>query len=104
MLDGINRFGTTSDMIIQEVEMDGENRLMAIDNKGIYLTDKHRVDKKHADINRYGVSRQEVWLLLDEKGFDVAELFEENRHLIKTTTASKGKMMNPLKASKRGMK
>ncbi len=104
MLDGINRFGTTADMIIQEVELDGETKLMAIDNKGIYLTEQNRVDKKQADINRYGISRHSFWDLLEKNGFDVVELFEENKHLIKTTTSSKGKMLNPLKASKRGVR
>jgi hypothetical protein len=35
-----NRFGTTSDMIVQEVENDGITQLIAIDSKGLYLTPK----------------------------------------------------------------
>ncbi|NDV28590.1 hypothetical protein [Desulfovibrio sp. JC010] len=104
MLDGVNRFGTTSDMIIQEVELNGEKKLLAIDSKGLYLTEQSRVDKKHADVNRYGVTRQVFWDLLEENGFETFDLFEENKHLIKTVTAGKAKMVNPLKASKRGMK
>ncbi|HAS87946.1 MAG TPA: hypothetical protein DCS48_01360 [Desulfovibrio sp.] len=104
MLDGVNRFGTTSDMIIQEVELDGEKKLLAIDSKGLYLTEQNRVDKKKADINRYGVDRRTFWNLLEDHGFATVELFEENKHLIKTATAGKSKMVNPLKASKRSMK
>ncbi|TIH19844.1 hypothetical protein D0S45_00465 [Marinifilum sp. JC120] len=104
MLDGVNRFGTTADMIIQEVELDGEKRLLAIDNRGLYLTEQTRVDKKHADVNRYGVDRQEAWDLLEKHGFATVDLFEDNKHLIKTKVAGKSKMVNPLKASKRGMK
>ena len=104
MLDGVNRFGTTADMIIQEVEFNGEKKLLAIDNKGLYLTDQSRVNKKQADINRYGVDRRVFWDLLEENGFETVELFEENKHLIKTVTAGKSKMVNPLKASKRSMK
>lgn len=104
MLDGINRFGTTADMIIQEVELAGEQKLIAIDNKGLYLTEQNRVDKKQADINRYGVDRRTFWDLLEENGFATVELFEENKHRIKTVTAGKSKMVNPLKAAKRSMK
>ncbi|WP_320008366.1 hypothetical protein [Maridesulfovibrio sp.] len=104
MLDGVNRFGTTADMIIQEVELEGRKRLLAIDSKGLYLTEHSKVDKKHADINRYGVRRQEIWDLLEMNGFQTVELFEENKHLIKTAVAGKAKMVNPLKASKRGIK
>ena len=104
MLDGVNRFGTTAGMIIQEVELQGRKRLLAIDSKGLYLTEQSKVDKKHADVNRYGVKRQDFWDLLEVNGFDTVELFEEHKHLIKTATTGKTKMVNPLKASKRGMK
>ncbi|WP_419783633.1 hypothetical protein [Maridesulfovibrio sp.] len=104
MLDGVNRFGTTADMIIQEVELEGRKRLLAIDSKGLYLTEPGKLDKRHADVNRYGVKRQEFWDLLEANGFATIELFEENKHLIKTVTSGKTKMVNPLKASKRGMK
>ncbi|WP_319779628.1 hypothetical protein [Maridesulfovibrio sp.] len=104
MLDGVNRFGTTSDMVIQEVDLNGEKKLLAIDSKGLYLTEQSRVDKKQADVNRYGVDRQGIWDLLEENGFATVDIFEENKHRIKTVTAGKSKMINPLKASKRAMK
>ena len=49
-----NRYGTTSDMIIQEVENNGVTQLIAIDSDGLYLTSRDRVDRMLADVNRYG--------------------------------------------------
>ncbi|WP_320044393.1 hypothetical protein [uncultured Desulfobacter sp.] len=40
-----NRFGTTSDMIVQEVENNGITQLIAIDSKGLYLTTQDRVNR-----------------------------------------------------------
>lgn len=34
----LNRFGTTSDMVIQSVTENGSTYLLAIDDKGLYLT------------------------------------------------------------------
>jgi len=97
-----NRYGTTSDMIIQEVENDGITQLIAIDSKGLYLTTRDRVDRMLADVNRYGVPRQEVNQTLEALGLDPLHLFNANKHLIKTDTGqAKGKALNPIKASKR---
>ena len=57
MIDGVNRFGTTADMVIQTVEIEGETKLLAIDNRGLYLTEEFRVDSRKADLNRYGICR-----------------------------------------------
>ena len=97
-----NRYGTTSDMIIQEVENNGIPQLIAIDSKGLYLTTQDRVDRMLADVNRYGVPRQEVNQTLEDLGLDPLQLFNANKHLIKTDTGqTKGKALNPIKASKR---
>ena len=99
-----NRYGTTSDMIIQEIENHGVFQLIAIYAKGLYLTTRDRVDRHVADVNRYGVPREEVNRQLEELGMDPFELFNANKHLIKTTADSgKGKALNPIKASKRRM-
>nr|WP_320017004.1 hypothetical protein [uncultured Desulfobacter sp.] len=97
-----NRYGTTSDMIVQEVENNGITQLIAIDSKGLYLTTQDRVDRILADPNRYGVPRQKVNQTLEDLGLDPLQLFNANRHLIKTDTGqAKGKALNPIKASKR---
>ncbi|MCG8552905.1 MAG: hypothetical protein MI799_21065, partial [Desulfobacterales bacterium] len=91
-----NRFGTTSDMIVQEVENNGVTQLIAIDSKGLYLTTRERVDRMLADANRYGVSRQRVHQTLEALGLDPLQLFNANKHLIKTDTGqTKGKALNP---------
>lgn len=97
-----NRYGTTSDMIVQEVENNGITQLIAIDSKGLYLTTQDRVDRMLADTNRYGVPRQKVNQALEELGLDPFQIFNANRHLIKTGSGqTKGKALNPIKASKR---
>ena len=97
-----NRFGTTSDMIVQEVENNGVTQLIAIDSKGLYLTTQDRVDRMLADANRYGVSRQKVNQTLENLGLDPLQLFNSYKHLIKTDTGqTKAKALNPIKASKR---
>lgn len=99
-----NRYGTTSDMIVQEIDLNGTTRLIAIDSKGLYLTTRDRVDRMVADVNRYGVAREEVNRQLEEQGLDPFELFNANKHLVKTETGgAKGKALNPIKASKRRM-
>lgn len=100
-----NRYGTTQDMIIQEVENNGVAQLLAIDSKGLYLTTRDRVGGMVADANRYGVSREAVNRQLEALGLDPLALFNANRHLIRTETDSGkgGKSLNPIKASKRRM-
>ena len=41
-----NRFGTSSDMIIQPIEENGVGRLLAIDAKGLYITDERYVRQR----------------------------------------------------------
>lgn len=98
-----NRYGTTQDMVIQEVDNNGKAQLLAIDSKGLYLTTRDRVGGKVADANRYGVPRNEINRQLESLGLDPLALFNANRHLIKTDTAQDkgGKTLNPIKASKR---
>ncbi len=99
-----NRYGTTSDMIIQEIDNNGVGQLIAIDAKGLYITTQERVDRMVADVNRYGLPRAEVIKQLESLGFDPLELFNANKHLIRTTTSTdSGKALNPIKASKRRM-
>ena len=99
-----NRYGTTQDMIIQEVENNGTNQLLAIDSKGLYLTTPDRIGGMVADVNRYGVAREKIHALLQTLGINPEETFNANRHLIKTETgAGKGRALNPIKASKRRM-
>lgn len=101
----VNRYGTTSDMILQEVEDNGTTRLVAIDSEGVYLTTPNRVDSQLADIHRYGISRTESYRQMQDLGLDPHELFNANRHLIKEVVFDRqaGKAVNPLKASKRKM-
>ncbi|ABA88113.1 hypothetical protein Pcar_0858 [Syntrophotalea carbinolica DSM 2380] len=101
----VNRFGTTSDMIIQEIDDNGITRLVAIDSKGLYLTTRDRVDKVLADVNRYGVNREEFYQQMQGLGLKPHEVFSANKHLIKSIPVREaaGKAVNPLKASKRGL-
>jgi hypothetical protein len=101
----VNRFGTTSDMIIQEINDNGTTRLVAIDSNGLYLTTRDRVDNLLADVNRYGVDREETHRQLHALGLDPREIFNANKHLIKTDIFKEPatKAVNPLKASKRGL-
>lgn len=45
----VNRFGSTSDMVIQSVEENGAQYLLAIDEKGLYLTSQKYLDSSLAD-------------------------------------------------------
>lgn len=98
-----NRYGTTSDMIIQKIADNGTDKLVAIDSEGIYLTTSDRLDRNMADVNRYGVSRETCYQRLVQLGLDPHALFNANQHLIKTDRAAKmnAKKLNPIKASKR---
>lgn len=99
-----NRFGTTSDMIIQTIEENGAPYCLAIDEKGLYLTTADRLDKMLADPNRYTGIRQAVAARLAALGLDPAALTAANQHLIKRDSGEPAKKVNPLKASKRAMK
>lgn len=99
-----NRFGTTQDMVIEELDVHGVRKVMAIDDKGLYLTNPERVGRNMADTNRYGVSRQEFKEILETLGYNTEAIFRENRHRIPDESAyvSQERKVNPLKASKRG--
>lgn len=99
-----NRFGTTSDMIIQTVEENGASYCLAIDEKGLYLTTSDRLDKLLADPNRYTGLRQAVPARLTALGLDPAGLANANQHLIRKDFGEPAKKINPLKASKRAMR
>ena len=99
-----NRFGTTSDMIIQTIEEHGHNYCLAIDEKGLYLTTAGRLDTSIADPNRYTAARLTVRDRLAALGLDPAALINANQHLIKRDSGEQAKKINPLKASKRAMK
>ena len=60
-----NRFGTTSDMIIQTVQEKEGCACLAIDEKGLYLTSPEYVDRPLADPNRYAGNRKDVAARLD---------------------------------------
>ncbi|MCP4114597.1 MAG: hypothetical protein GY737_04205 [Desulfobacteraceae bacterium] len=98
-----NRYGTTAEMVIQEIDDHGIKRLLAIDGKGLYLTSHKLVNKNLADVNRYGNNRMDCNTKLEEMGYDPNEIYEENKHLINAGTGqqSKTKKLNPIKASKR---
>ncbi|WP_147820479.1 hypothetical protein [Salidesulfovibrio onnuriiensis] len=102
-MERVNRFGTTSDMVIQEIEHDGVLKLLAIDAKGLYLTTPERVGAIMADVNRYGVDRRQTLELLQSRGLSPAEIFEANKDKIKVVGLQERKKINPLKASKRGL-
>ena len=92
-------------MIVQQIDDNGEKKLVAIDSKGLYLTTQDRVDRPVADVNRYGVPRDEIYRHLSDLGLDTRKLFNANKHLIKSesTVNKTPKNLNPIKASKRGM-
>ena len=98
-----NRFGTTEDMVIQRLEEDGKPVCLAIDAKGVYLTTPGRLGARLADPNRYTAARFSTAARLAALGLDPEALFAEHQHLIKSESGD-AKRVNPLKASKRGMK
>ena len=99
-----NQFGTTKEMVIEEIDDHGVHRIMAIDDKGLYLTGPKMVGRPVADVNRYGVDRIEFKLILETLGYDTEQIFEANRHRIKAPESLEPlvKKINPIKASKRG--
>ncbi|MDD6088471.1 MAG: hypothetical protein PUB69_04090 [Desulfovibrionaceae bacterium] len=95
-----SRFGTTSDMVIQTVEEAGQELLLAIDDKGLYLTTSKYLDKTSADPSRYTGARANVAERLTALGLDPVALFNDNKDKIQRASAD-AKKVNPLKASKR---
>ena len=100
-----NRFGTDADMVIQPVQENGQEFLLAIDDKGLYLTSSVYVGKSKADPNRYTAARANVGERLKALGLDPVQLLEDNKGKVrKPGEGQEKKKVNPLKASKRSMK
>lgn len=99
----VTRFGTTSDMVIQTVAEGGQDYLLAIDASGLYLTNQRHLDTRLADPNRYSGNRRDMSQRLAALGLNADDLFNDNKHMIKSVTRDT-KKVNPLKASKRKMK
>ncbi len=99
----ITRFGTGSEMIIQPVEENNVSLLIAIDQRGLYLTHSKYLDKNLSDPNRVS-NRKPMEERIIALGFDYKALFDENKHLILDLPKEKVAKINPLKASKRSMK
>ena len=98
-----NGFGTSEDMVIRQIEMAGKLVAIAIDEKGLYITTPDRIGRNLADVNRYGVDRSVFVQEIEEAGLDPVMLFEENKdRIVRTTSGVAKKMVNPIKASKRG--
>ncbi|WP_300668606.1 hypothetical protein [Desulfoluna sp.] len=99
-----NRFGTSREMVIDEIEVNGIRQVMAIDEKGLYLTTPDKVARPTADVNRYGVDRSRVIDTLESMGYDTQKLRNENHHIVAAlaVSGSTEKKLNPIKASKRG--
>ncbi len=99
----ISRFGTGNEMVIQSVEENANTYLLAIDQKGLYLTAQKYVDNNLADPNRNS-DRKLMEQRINALGIDYKSFFEENKHRIQELPKEKAAKVNPLKASKRGMK
>ena len=98
-----NRVGTTQEMMIQTVQENGEDLVLAIDSRGLYLTTAQFVGRPIADRNRYSGARTVAEQRIAAMGLDVAGLVAANQHRIQVEAVS-AKKVNPLKASKRGAK
>ncbi|SCY60436.1 hypothetical protein [Desulfoluna spongiiphila] len=99
-----NRFGTSREMVIDEINVNGVMQVMAIDEKGLYLTTPDRVGRNMADVNRYGGQRKQYLDTLESLGYDTEKIRNENRHIV-AALAENGpteRKLNPIKASKRG--
>ena len=79
----LNRFGSTSDMVIRDVQENGRNYILAIDEKGLYLTTPDYLDKNRADPNRYMSSRAAVPARLAALQLDPAALLSANQHRVR---------------------
>ncbi len=99
----ITRFGTAKEMIVQPLEKDGTSYLLAIDQRGLYLTVERYVDSNLSDPNRNS-DRKAMEQRINDYGIDYKTFFEEHKHLIQAMPTEKAAKINPLKASKRSMK
>ncbi len=99
----ITRFGTAKEMIIQPMVEDGKDYLLAIDQRGLYLTIDRYVDSNFSDPNRNS-NRALMEQRITASGIDYKSFFEEHKHLIQDMPKEKAAKVNPIKASKRSMK
>ncbi len=99
----ITRFGSSKEMILQEIEENGIVLQMLIDNRGLYLTEEKYLIRQVADTNRYS-DRTLMEKRINALGIDYKELFETNKDRIQKMPTEKAAKVNPLKASKRSMK
>lgn len=102
----ISRFGSTSDMVIRQVEENGATYVLAIDEKGLYLTTDWYLDRNIADPHRYAMAeRADMPARLAALQLDYAALAAAHQHRVKKVGEGEvRKKVNPLKASKRSMK
>ncbi len=76
-------FGTTPEMVIESIEVNGKLKAIAIDSRGIYITTPDRIGTPAADANRSKAERHHDIRELARRGIDTRALYEENRHRIK---------------------
>ena len=100
----IKRLGTSKEMILQSVEENNIPLLLAIDSRGLYLTEEKYLNKDIADPNRCAGNRISIEERLKGLGINYKETFETNKSLIQVMATEAKKKVNPLKASKRSMK
>ncbi len=99
----VSRFGTSQEMVIQAISEEKVQLHLAIDARGLYLTEEKYFTKNIADPNRNS-NRVLMKERIQALGLNYEELFEANKHLIVQVAAENVKKVNPLKASKRSMK
>ncbi len=99
----ITRFGTAREMIVQPIEEESKPYLLAIDQRGLYLTVERYVDSNFSDPNRNS-DRKLMEQRIAALGIDCKAFYEENKHLVQAMPKEKAAKVNPLKASKRSMK
>ena len=90
--------------VIQTVMENGQEFCLAIDERGLYLTSANYLDKNLADPHRYSGSRVTTKARLLALDLDPVRLAEANAHRIPVYTDEAKKKINPIKASKRGLR
>ncbi|MFI3271730.1 MAG: hypothetical protein R3Y11_06470 [Pseudomonadota bacterium] len=99
----VSRFGTTKEMVIESIETADGARMIAIDNRGLYLTEAKYLDRPIADPNRSS-HRAAMEARIKELGVDTKAMFDANKGMIQALPKETSVKVNPLKASKRSMK
>lgn len=98
-----NRFGTTSGMVIQTVMENGQEFCLAIDERGLYLTSANYLDKNLADPTAIPAAGPPPSPPAGPRS-GPRRLAEANAHRIPVYTDEAKKKINPIKASKRGLR